>query len=177
MTHWDYSNPLLLYCTRTESVLYSCGGCCPLPRPNPPLCNTQCQLVSFQSLKISIDNWALGYNKAWHPLLIWNTLLTNWNSVAAPAPASAFLSAPVPASAFLSAPAKRTKYDHQTSKELGNFHSDYHVLQRRLATMANIGIGPMFPYWRMLIEHKTGDLGTHVVQQNVCSCLGLLLHG
>jgi hypothetical protein len=45
-------------------------------------------------LKISIDKWALGYNKTWHPLLILNTLLTNWNSVAAPAPASAFLSAP-----------------------------------------------------------------------------------
>ena len=147
MTHWDYSNPLLLYCTRTESVFYSCGGCCPLPRPNPPLCNTQYELVSFQSLKISIDKWALGYNKTWHPLSIWNTLLTNWNSVAAPAPASA----------FLSAPAKRTESMIIRQVEIQVIYIKvYHLLQCPISHhgKANISIGSVFPYWCIIIERN-----------------------
>lgn len=112
-----------LYCTENVSENYC--GCCPLPRPKPPLCNRKIvkTSVNLSSMKFKLHQFKLTcqflcngnlkpqpqankkFTKKCCVMVVFTietqihvlkekSILTNWNSVAAPAPASAFLSAP-----------------------------------------------------------------------------------
>lgn len=91
-----------LYYTERDGGFY--WGCCPLPRPKPPLwkTNTPTQVWAAHSMpnhvvlpwlpRENLMKWACLKNKICRETK--RKVRTNWNSVAAPAPASAFLSAP-----------------------------------------------------------------------------------